>query len=290
MAEQLRELLLAGDHHAAWKLYQELHEAGQADAAAHHLGGRAALARDDYYSTRLCMERALAAGASGEILGQVRLVLGDAQRRIGDLSGAVATLEAFLAGMWEYPELGPLWESAGLYNLGLAYRQLGRLSEARAAYEAAADGFRREHLQEQLGMVLWNLAWVQCLQGDTEAAREALAESEQVRADEWARWHQLIGWAFVEATEGWQHSTTEMCKRILRAADAPPDVQAHAHWLLGREALQQNDPKMAMAMAEAAIDAANSYPGSNRARNDAADLWRAAKLRLHELESGAAGA
>lgn len=288
--EALHAALLAGDHQEAWRFYQVLCETGQADADSHHMGGRAAVARGDLYNARRALDTALATGATGRTLGQVRLILGEVQRRTGDLSAAADTLERFLAGMWEYPELGPLWQGSGLYNLGLTYRQLGRLEEARAAYVAAAEECRREGLKDLLGQTLWNLAWVLCLQGDTEAAREALGESERIRSDEWGRWHQLIGWAFVEATEGWQISTTEICKRIMTAQKAPPDVSAHTFWLLGREALKQGDLTIAMTMAEAALEEANSSPGDNRARLDAADLWRNAKLRLHELESDAAGA
>lgn len=288
--EALRTALLAGDYQEAWRIYQALCETDQADADTHQMGGRAAVAKGDLYNADRAMEAALAAGAAGRTLGQVRLILGEVQRRTGDLSAAAETLERFLAGMWEYPELGPLWQGSGLYNLGLTYRQLGRLDEARAAYMAAAEECRREGLEDLLGQTLWNLAWVLCLQGETEAAREALAESERVRSDEWGRWHQLIGWAFVEATEGWQYSTTEICTRIMKAPNAPPDVSSHAYWLLGRQALQHGDLKIAMMMAEAALEEANSFPGDNRARLDAADLWRNAKLRLHERESDAAGA
>ncbi|MFZ5825047.1 MAG: tetratricopeptide repeat protein [Bacillota bacterium] len=287
--EALRTALLAGDHQEAWGIYQALCEAGQADADTHHMGGRAAVAKGDLYNARRAMDAALTAGASGRTLGQVRLILGEVLRRIGDLSEAAETLERFLAGMWEYPELGPLWQGSGLYNLGLTYRQLGRLDEARAAYIAAAEECRREGLRDLLGWCLRNLAWVLCLQGDTDGAREALGEAEGFCPEE-DRWHQVLGWAHVEAVEGWQHSTTAMCKRIIEASSASPDVQAHAYWLLGREALRHGDHRIAMMMAEAALEEAKSFPGDNRARNDAADLWRNAKSQLHEVESGAAGA
>ncbi|MFZ5814556.1 MAG: tetratricopeptide repeat protein [Bacillota bacterium] len=291
MIDGLRQALLDGRHAEAWRIYDQLREAGEPGPETHLLGGRAALARGDLHGARTALERALEAGAAGEARGQALLVLGDVRRRLGEPIPAAATLEEFLAGMdAEYPELGRHWRAAGLYNLGLTYRQLHRLEEAVAAYREAAAESGLEALTDLQARSLWNLAWVLTLQGDTQRAREALAESEQIRRDEWARWHQLIGWAFIEAVEGRTARVSELTGRILRSETAPADVRAHACWLLGREALRMGDVQAAINLADGGMAEALNDLGDNRAYRDSVELWQEARRRQMEMADKAEGA
>jgi tetratricopeptide (TPR) repeat protein len=146
-----------GRYDDAWSVYLQLKADQMTDAEAHYLGGRAALGRGDLHGVKNAMQNAMAAGAEGQTLGQTRLVLGEVQRRIGELNEAAETLEGFLSGLDEYPELGAMWRGAGLHNLGLAYRQLGRLEDARQSYLQAADAFRQDGLTDMLGKTLWTL-------------------------------------------------------------------------------------------------------------------------------------
>lgn len=280
--EALRADLEAGRFDLGWATYQLMVANEIADAQTHHVGGRLALARGDLHSTRTAMQQALAAGAAGEILGQVRLVLGEVHRRIGELGEAIDQLRAFVDGIDEYPGLRAVWLGCGLYNLGLAYRQRGRIDDARATYRLAIAEFRREGLTDLMGQALWNLAWADCLAGDTTTARGCLGESEAVRGDEVARWHQRLGWAFVEALEGRAQATAEFCRAALAdGSTAPVDVRAHAAILLGREALRRGDLAVALGCACQAATLGATDPGDNRALQDANALRVAVLERMN---------
>lgn len=288
--EEVRAALEAGRPQEAWALYQiYCTTASTVLPEMHYLGGRAAEGCGNYHDGQRCMERAIQGGATGILLAKARLSWGELLRRTGNIVHAAETLEGFLAESDDFPGMGLLMRAYGRHNLALTYRQLGRMQLARDTYLGAAEDCRAEGLQDMLGRTLWNLAWVLCLLGDTAGASAALKESESVRSDEWGRWHQLVGWAFVEATEGWQHSTTDRCKRIMSSQSAPPDVVAQAHILVGREALRLGELTEAMAMADRAIDVVVDDPGENRTMRDAID-FRQSVLRAMKSKEEAAGA
>lgn len=288
---EIREAIEAGRHEEALALYHvHMASAAWVSPEMHYLGGRAALAYGNQYGARQALERAIETGAHGELRGKALLVLGLSCRRVGDVVMAEQHLTTFLDEMpREYPQLGPMWRGSALNSLALTYRQRGRFIEAREHYLAAAVEFRQEGLRNELAQVLWSLAWVLCLLEDGAGARAALDESEALRSDELARWHQTLGRAFCEAMEGWQDSTTQRLTRIMQAATAPPDVVAHAYWLTGREAFRQSDLPKALTMAEQAIQIAQTDTNDTRAHRDAIDL-RQAVLQAMNPKDQAAGA
>ncbi|MFZ5815320.1 MAG: tetratricopeptide repeat protein [Bacillota bacterium] len=291
MIDGLRQALLDGRHAEAWRIYDQLREAGEPGPETHLLGGRAALARGDLHSARTALERALEAGAAGSTRGQALLILGDVRRRTGALREAAETLERWLEEMpAEYPNLGAMWRGACLRNLGLTYRQMGELERARDTYRQGAAECRAENLPGLLGRTLRNLAWVCCLLEQPEEAAGALAEAESLCQNESERWHQRLGWAHVELLQGWQPSTTAFSREALaESSTAPADVRAHAAILLGREALRRGDLAIARQCAEQAVDMAMTDRGDSRALNDAAE-FRQLVLTMMNLKSAEAGA
>lgn len=293
--EEIRQALLAGNHMQAWALYQ-IHQATteHLTADAHHLGGRAAMLSGNLYGARQAFERAIAAGAAGETLGRVRLLLGECLRRTGNLAEAESMLRLFLDGMSDYPDLGSMWRAGGLINLALTYRQRRRLDDARRAYQDAAAECRQEGLRLYLGYALRNLAWVCCLLGDAEGAKTALDEAEGFCDGAGDRSHQLLGGAFAATVAGDRAEAMDLCRRIFAANDSPDgppvDVLAHAAWLIGREALRKGDLTMAEQMAHQAVDLGQRCGGELRAMLDGADLLREVRRRRYEMEHQTAGA
>jgi len=286
--ESLRTAFEQGRLEHAWETYKQLHAAREVDAEVHYLGGRVALMRNDLFEAKSVLLRGLAASPSGPILGQVRLLLGEVERRIGEVDEAVAHLQSFLEDMGEYADLGALWQGAALYNLALTYRQAGRHEESRSAYRQAIELFRREGLREPLRRALQNLAWVACMQGDAEEARQALDESDKLCAGEEARWRQRLGRSYLWATLGQYSQAMDLCGAIVRAeGQVPSDVRSHACWIAGHQALRNHRVDVALAMAEQALHHATQAGKENRVLHDAAELFRT--VRSHLTLTGADG-
>lgn len=289
--EEIRQVILAGHHDQAWALYQ-IHcvTARKVSGEAHYLGGRAAMLAGNLYGAQRAFERALETGIVGEPLGRVRLLLGEALRRIGSLADAAEVLERYLAEEEKYPKLGAMWRAGAYINLGLTYRQQRRLDGARDAYQAAAVECRREGLRLWLGYSLRNLAWVCCLLGDAEGARVALDEADGFCDGDGDRWHQVLGKAFESAVRGDRQHSMGLCQQVLGGENVPADVMAQTAWLLGRDALAHGDYANAESFADQAVEMGMRCSADTRVMLDGAELLREVRCRRRDAENTAAGA
>lgn len=106
-----------------------------------------------------------------DLEGRVRIHLGCAMLRLGRTSEAAALLEEYLSGMHTHAD----WkenEDLARYNLAVAYRHSGRLSDAVTQYRQALElpeSRPGSHVQMRQ-----NLAWALLLIGDAEGARAQL--------------------------------------------------------------------------------------------------------------------
>lgn len=279
--QSLRTAFEQGKLEEAWLEYRQLHAAGETTAETHYMGGRVALLRNDLFEAKSVFLRGLSASPSGPLLGQIRVALAEVERRIGEVDEAVAHLQLFLDDMGAYTDLGALWQGAALYNLGLTLRQAGRHEESRGAYRQAIEVFRRENLREPLRRALQNLAWVSCMQGDAEEARQALDEADHLCQGEEARWRQRLGRSFLLATLGQYSKALDLCGAIVRAeGQIPADVRSHACWIAGNQALRTKRYDLALAMAEQALHYAAQSGKENRVLHDAAELFKAVRSHL----------
>lgn len=271
--------------------YQRLQAAGLADAETHLLGALAARfqATPDYRQARLALERAEAAQPTGITLGKVRLALGNLLREIGETTAAIAYYEAFINGTDIYPALKSVGLGVAHYNLGLALRCARRYNEALAAYEIACQEFRANDFPDYLRQCLQNMAWLLCLMGDARQAESALVEAEDLCDSAEARWHQQIGWAYLEAINGERTSALTRCDRIIRAeAEAPPEVVSHAYWVAGQVALTLGQIDQASLLADQAIAWSIRVQDDVRPMHDANRLRRDInQMRVHKDLSGA---
>lgn len=286
--DSLRTAAEQGRLDEAWAEYKLLHASGEADAEVHYSAGRVALRRNDLFEAKTVLLRALSACLGGHLRGQIRLLLGEVERRIGEVDEAVAHLQSFLEDIGEYAELGALWEGAALYNLALTLRQAGRHEESRAAYRQAVKLFRREKLREPLRQALQNLAWVACIQGDVNEAQRALDEADSLLSGEEARWHQRLSRSFLLAVQGQYSQAMDLCGAIVRAEGRIPiAVRSHACWIAGNQALRNGLYDVALAMAEQALHYAAQSGRENCVMQDAVELFRA--VRSHLALTGAEG-
>lgn len=279
--QSLRTAFEQGRLEEAWSTYRQIHSGGDATAESHYYGGRVALLRNDLFEAKSVFLRGLSASPSGPLLGQLRVALAEVERRIGEVDEAVAHLQSFLDDLGEYADLGALWQGAALYNLALTLRQAGRPEESRGAYRQAIEVFRRESLREPLRRALQNLAWVACMQGDAEEARQALDEADFLCQGAEARWRQRLGRSFLLATVGEYSKAMDLCGAIVRAeGQVPSDVRSHACWIAGHQALRNGRYDVALAMAEQALQYAAQSARENRVLHDAADLFKAVRAYL----------
>jgi tetratricopeptide (TPR) repeat protein len=106
-----------------------------------------------------------------DLEGRVRIHLGCAMLRLGRTGEAAVLLEEYLAGITNHAD----WkenEDLARYNLAVAYRHSGRLTEAVAQYRKALElpeSRPGSHVQMRQ-----NLAWALLLLGDAEGARAQL--------------------------------------------------------------------------------------------------------------------
>lgn len=289
--ETLRELYEARRLEEAWQEYQRMLEAGPAEAEAHLLGALTArfLKAPDFREARRALERAEAAGPAGLILGRVRLSMGTLLREMGDTTAAIEYLESFIAGIADYPSLQPVCDGVAHYNLGLAYRCARRYDDALQAYETASNEFRRNDFPEYLRQALQNLAWLHCLMANVQAAEAALVEAEDLCKTDLARWHQRIGWAYLEAISGERTSALNRCEAIIKAeAVAPAAVVSHAFWVAGQVALTLGQVEQAGMMADQAVSWSLRVKDDIRPMQDANSLRREIyQTRVHKNQTGA---
>lgn len=281
-AECLRAAWEGGRHEAAWAEYLRLTATGGADAEAHLIGSMAARERGDLQGARWAVEKAVEAGPSGVLLVRVWFQRGVLLREVGEAAAAVAQFEACLQHLEQYPGLQQVMEGPAWYNLGLALRQARRHEEAIAAYQRAVGVFRSESMTTHLCMALHNLAWVACMLGRKELAREALDESARFCTGGAMQWHQRIGEAFYMAQGGpeRQLQAMQLAQEIIdHPGDLPADVRSHACWLAGTVALQLGLYHAAEDLANQAVHHAVRARGENRCLLDAADLLREVRLR-----------
>lgn len=284
-AESLRAAWEGGCHEAAWAEYQRLTSAGEACVEAHLIGSMAARERGDLQGARWAIEKALEAGPTGMLLVRVWFQRGVLLREVGEAAAAVEQFESCLRHLGNYPVLRQVMEGPAWYNLGLALRQARRYDEAIAAYQRAVILFRSEMMTTHLCMALHNLAWVACLLGRMELAREALDESAPLCSEGALKWHQRIGEAFCMAQGGLEHQrqAMELAQEIIdHTGDLPADVRSHACWLAGTVALQLGLCHAAEDLANQAVHYAVQAKGENRCLLDAADLLREIRLR-HQM-------
>ncbi len=114
-----------------------------------------------------------------DLEGRVRLCLSNSLLRIGRVADAASLLEAYVACLDQHAAWKQ-FEDIARYNLAVAYRHSGRLSEAVQQYRRALElPESRVGLKPQIRQ---NLAWALILLGDAEGAREQLeAVAENVR-------------------------------------------------------------------------------------------------------------
>jgi len=273
-----------------WAQYRSLKATGETGAAEHLAGARCARGRGDLFAARWAIGLAQEANPTGSLLGQIRFTHGLILREIGEFNSAVQCFMACIQGMWEYPELAPVMEGPAYYNLGLAYRQTRRYTEARQAYEEAAARFRPEHMTESLCMTLHNLAWVACLVNDPSTARTALAESQPLCGTEEFRIHQTIGEAFLASLgdETDRHRAIEICDGLTKGGHVPDQVRSHAYWLAGKVALGLGQHDLAESLARHGLEWGTKAQDDNRCLHDAADLLR--EIRQQQLSPKPSGA
>lgn len=296
--DDLRQALIDGARARAWGIYAAMcldADAEPMDAETHYLGGRAAVETRNLHAARRALEHALAAGATGTMLGKVRVVLGEVLRRLGELNLAQKQLESFLQNSADYPALEPVWRAIAWRDLGLVYRQQRHLDDALTCFRAAADEARAANLDGVLGRALRNAAWICCLLDDPDSASVALDEAAGLYESQADRWDQHLGRAHEAAARGDAVKLSKLCSEIFSAAesavDRPPvNVLSHAACLVGREALRQGDLAVTETMAQRAVDWGAQYHDDSRPLIDGANLLREVRLRRHEMDNQAAGA
>ncbi|HYF90781.1 MAG TPA: tetratricopeptide repeat protein [Symbiobacteriaceae bacterium] len=287
----LRQLYEARRLEDAWREYHRLLAEGPADAEVHLLGALTARLRPepDYRQARRALELAEAAGPCGVSLGKVRLAMGNLLREIGDNSAAVEYYEAFIDGISEYEALRPVCYGVAHYNLGLTFRCARRYDDALRAYDTAAREFRQNDFPDYLRQCLQNAAWLCCLMGRVEPAEAALTEAENLCTTPAARWHQRIGWAYLQAVSGEHIGAVNLCEEIVKAeATAPPGVVSHAFWVAGHVALALGDLGRAGQMADQAVAWSLKVKDDVRPMQDASALRREIyQAKLHRDQTGA---
>lgn len=290
-SESLRELYESRRLSEAWREYERLQAEGNVDAEAHILGALSArfLPEPNYREARLALERAEAANPTGITLGKLRLALGNLLREIGETSAAIEQYEAFIVGIGDYMTLAPVCYGVAHYNLGLAYRCARRYDEALRAYETGSAEFRRNDFPEYLRRCLQNMAWLHCLMGNVQQAEAALLEAEDLCKTDHARWHQRIGWAYLEAVSGERTSALTRCEGIIKAeAMAPADVVSHAYWVAGQVALNLGQFEQADLMANQAVTWSLQVKDDVRPMQDANALRREIyQAKIHKHQAGA---
>lgn len=290
-SETLQQLYEARRLAEAWQEYQRLLGAGTADAEVHLLGALTArfLPTPDYREARRALERAEAEGPSGITLGKVRLSMGNLLREIGDTSVAIERFESFISGIEDYPELRSVCFGVAYHNLGSTYRCCRRYDEALSAYAIACREFRANDFPDYLRQCLQNQAWLQCLTGDAQGAEAALVEAEDLCKTDVARWHQRIGWAFLEAISGDSASALRRCESIIQAENtAPAGVVSHAFWVAGQVALTLGQLEQAGMMADQAVSWSLRVKDDIRPMQDANSLRREIyQTKVHKDQSGA---
>ncbi|HWI63051.1 MAG TPA: tetratricopeptide repeat protein [Symbiobacteriaceae bacterium] len=289
--DSLRQLYESRRLEEAWQEYQRLLESGAADAEVHLLGALTArrMPVPDYREARRALERAEAANPAGVTLGKLWLSMGTLLREIGDTSAAIEYLEKFIHGIETYPDLRSVCYGAAHYNLGLAYRCARRYQDALNAYETAAAEFRQNDFPEYLRQCLQNMAWLQCIIGAVQAAEAALTEAEDLCKTDTARWHQRIGWAYLEVISGERTSALTRCESIIAAeAVAPPEVVSHAYWVAGQVALTLGQIDQAGLMADQAVSWSLKVKDDVRPMQDANALRREIyQTKVHKDQTGA---
>lgn len=289
--ETLQELYEARRLDEAWQEYQRLLEVGPADAEVHLLGALTArfLPAPNFQEARRALERAEAAGPAGVTLGKVRLIMGNLLREIGDTSAAIDCYEAFLDGIGDYPSLRSVCIGVAHNNLGSTYRCARRYEDALRSYQTACEEFRQNDFPEYLRQCLQNMAWLLCLMGNAQPAEAALVEAEDLCRTDEARWHQRIGWAYLETIVGEYTSALNRCEGIIKAeAVAPPEIVSHAFWVAGQVALTLRQFEQAELMAGQAVSWSLRVKDDVRPMQDANSLRREIyQARVHKNQTGA---
>lgn len=272
-SKRLQELYAAGDHAAAWQVYAELAETGQAGASDHLVGALSAWRQRQLWPAKRAIEAAVAAGPDGGTLGKVRFTAGHIYREIGDLHLAREYHDALMSEWDAYPQIRPLLEGPAWHNLGLVHYQRREYGEAVLCCDQACSEFRREGMQDYLRQSLQNRAWALCWLGDAAGARVALGEAAGLITSQPAHWQQEIGMAFLTFCEQDHEECQRLTLAIVESRQAPTDVLSHAAWLNGRSHLARGMIKEAVFMANAAVQWATEAQDS-RCMSDAQRLLR----------------
>lgn len=178
-----------------------------------------------------------------DLQGRVRLCLSNALLGLGRVAEAAAMLEAYICGMKKHKE----WrrhEDLARYNLGIAYRHSGRVTEAVEQYRRAIElPESRPGLRPQMRQ---NLAWALLLLGDTAGAREQLEAVAANIRDTLSLSRLTSLWvdrAALYLLEGDTAGAKAACQQVLDALDER-ERRAHlatTYVTLGRIALAEDD-------------------------------------------------
>lgn len=271
---ELRALYEERRFDEGWALYRSLETEADSGPEIHYYGARCARGRHDYHGARRAIGRALEGQPGGTLLGQIRFTYAIMLQEVGEYLAALEAWQQVIAGMGEYPELGPVMEGPAWNNLGLTLRMQRQYDAALDAYHRAAVLLRQESSTTHLHTALLNIAWVHCLRGNAAAAREALDEGERLTRPGEPAFRQQLGRAFLAAVEGDHHGALHTCEALGQAEAAPLHVRSHAYWVAGRVALSQGILDPAESLIRQALKLGAEARDDERCLHDAAQLFR----------------
>lgn len=128
----------------------------------HWLGSLVAMRQQEWFSARGAIERALPLPMPEDLYIKIRFQHGMVTRAIGDFALAIREFDWCLVCMENHADIKAVARGPALFNRALALGSTNDLAGSLQAYDAAADEFRREGMQEHLRMCLQNLAWIAC--------------------------------------------------------------------------------------------------------------------------------
>lgn len=174
-----------------------------------------------------------------DCLGMARAELGVAWLHVGDTANALEYLQAYLLDLEKYDRAKGFYGDVH-YNLGLTYRRRRDPERALYHYREAVEWLTFRGYVLQAGETHQNIAWLHCLEGDTEAAEAelALAETFADVCGPTFKVEQLVCRALLHWVRRDIKAALELSREILHPRrQVCTDLQkAHACWIAGTAA------------------------------------------------------
>jgi tetratricopeptide (TPR) repeat protein len=224
---------------------------------------------------------ALAHVGGDSLRGEILFDAGRFARAAGERKEAVELLRTFLADLEQFPQLRDRGEPLAHYYLGLTLRESGDHLDAALEYRRAAGLARERRHMDLLCRTLHNQAWVCCLLGMAEQARECLDEASPLCSTTELLTHQSLGISFVGAVDG-MLETADMVEALFAQITATPALRSQAGVIASMLALVRQEMQPAMAFAQAALQ----FAGEAREER----LLMDAQMQIRNVETAIAGA